>query len=133
MSGTSKWPISELKIAFSLAPKGLARALDTPRAVCRSAQNAIPGLAGFRSRRGMPVLASADFLDTRTGLSARDAAVAKLGGWKPRPGPMSAPAAVGKPRSRRNHHAPLQAAADRLVLGGLSDGHPLQWHLGSAT
>src|SRR6266436_7096359 len=33
----------------------------------------------------------------------------------------------------RNHHAPLQAAADRLVLGRLSDGHPLQWHLGSAT
>jgi hypothetical protein len=29
--------------------------------------------------------------------------------------------------------APLQAAADRLVLGGLSDGHALQWHLGSAT
>ena len=34
---------------------------------------------------------------------------------------------------RRNHHAPLQAAADHLVLGGLSDGHPLQRHLGSAT
>ena len=29
----------------------------------------------------------------------------------------------------RNHHAPLQATADRLVLGRLSDGHPLQWHL----
>src|SRR5262252_4017469 len=33
----------------------------------------------------------------------------------------------------RNHHASLQAAADRLVLGGLFDGHPLQRHLGSAT
>src|SRR3954464_6849809 len=34
---------------------------------------------------------------------------------------------------RRDHHASLQAAADRLVLGRLSDGHPLQWHLGPAT
>src|SRR5215472_1473403 len=31
-----------------------------------------------------------------------------------------------------NHHASLQAAADCLVLGGLSDGHPLQWDLGAA-
>src|SRR5438270_9427587 len=34
-----------------------------------------------------------------TGLSARDAVVAKPGGWKPRPGPTSAPAAVARPRS----------------------------------
>ena len=34
---------------------------------------------------------------------------------------------------RRHHHAPLQAAADHLVLGGLSDRHPFQWHLGPAT
>src|ERR1700737_5668084 len=34
-----------------------------------------------------------------TGLSARAAAVVKPGACKPRPGPMSAPAAVGKPRS----------------------------------
>ena len=34
---------------------------------------------------------------------------------------------------RRNHHASLQAAADRLVLGRLSDGDPLQRHLGFAT
>src|SRR5207248_4334627 len=34
---------------------------------------------------------------------------------------------------RRNHHASLQAAADCLVLGGLSDGYPLQRHLGAAT
>src|SRR5436190_1122712 len=68
-----------------------------------------------------------------TGLSARDAVVAKPGGWKPRPGPMSAPAAVAKPRSLPEHHASLQAAADRLVLGRLSDGYPLQWHLGFAT
>ena len=34
---------------------------------------------------------------------------------------------------RRDDHAPLQAAADRLVLGRLSDGHPLQRHLGAAT
>ena len=33
----------------------------------------------------------------------------------------------------RNHHASLQAAADRLVLGRLSDGHPLQRDLGAAT
>jgi hypothetical protein len=34
---------------------------------------------------------------------------------------------------RRHHHAPLQTAADYLVLGGLSDGHPFQWHLRPAT
>ena len=34
---------------------------------------------------------------------------------------------------RRHHHACQQAAADRLVLGGLSDGHTLQRHFGSAT
>jgi hypothetical protein len=34
---------------------------------------------------------------------------------------------------RRHHHAPIQATADRLVLGGLSDGDPFQWHLGPAT
>src|SRR4029077_5736742 len=34
-----------------------------------------------------------------TGLSARDAVVAKPGGWKPRLGPMSAPTAVARPRS----------------------------------
>src|SRR6267378_5300763 len=33
---------------------------------------------------------------------------------------------------RRHHHAPLQAATDLLVLGRLSDGHPLQRHLGPA-
>src|ERR1700692_1626209 len=33
---------------------------------------------------------------------------------------------------RRDDHAPLQAAADHLVLGRLSDGHPLQRHLGPA-
>ena len=33
---------------------------------------------------------------------------------------------------RRDDQAPLQAAADRLVLGRLSDGHPLQRHLGPA-
>jgi len=32
-----------------------------------------------------------------------------------------------------NRHAPLQAGADQLVLGGLSDGHPFQRHLGAAT
>src|SRR5208337_4954183 len=34
---------------------------------------------------------------------------------------------------RQHHHAPLQAAADHLVLGGLSDGDPFQRHLGAAT
>jgi len=34
---------------------------------------------------------------------------------------------------RWDHHASLQAAAHCLVLGRLSDGHPLQRHLGSAT
>src|SRR5438105_13592144 len=34
---------------------------------------------------------------------------------------------------RLNHHASLQAAADCLVLGGLSDDYPLQRHLGAAT
>ena len=34
---------------------------------------------------------------------------------------------------RRHHHAPLQAAADPVVLGRLLDGHPLQRHLGAAT
>src|SRR6516165_7503028 len=33
---------------------------------------------------------------------------------------------------RRDDHAPLQAAADHLVLGSLSDGHPLQRHFGPA-
>ena len=33
----------------------------------------------------------------------------------------------------RHDHAPLQAAADHLVLGGLSDGDPFQRHLGAAT
>ena len=34
---------------------------------------------------------------------------------------------------RRDDHAPVQAAADHLVLGGLSDGDPFQRHLGAAT
>ena len=34
---------------------------------------------------------------------------------------------------RLDDHAPLQAAADHLVLGRLSDGHPFQRHLGAAT
>src|SRR5438105_4183430 len=34
---------------------------------------------------------------------------------------------------RRHHHAPLQTAADDLVLGGLPDGHPFQRHLRPAT
>src|SRR5271168_5171042 len=34
---------------------------------------------------------------------------------------------------RRHDHAPFQAAADHLVLGGLSDGDPFQRHLGTAT
>jgi len=68
-----------------------------------------------------------------TGLSARGAVVAKAGDWNPRPGPMSAPAAVAKPRLLWNRRASLQAAADRLVLGRFSDGYPLQWHLGLAT
>src|SRR6516165_11721805 len=33
---------------------------------------------------------------------------------------------------RRDDYAPLQAAADHLVLGRLSDGHPLQRHFGPA-
>ena len=33
---------------------------------------------------------------------------------------------------RRHDHAPFQAAADDLVLGGLSDGNPFQRHLGAA-
>jgi hypothetical protein len=68
-----------------------------------------------------------------TGLSVRSAAVAKPGGWKP--GPDLGLRQLRPPNLGhcRNHHASLQAAADRLVLGGLSDGYPRKRHLGSAT
>jgi hypothetical protein len=60
-----------------------------------------------------------------TGSSARAAAVAKSGATKAWTYECAGcgPQILGR---RRNHHASLQAAAHRLVLGRLSDGHPLQ-------
>src|SRR5271154_7433025 len=69
----------------------------------------------------------------RTALSAPLAAAAKPGSCKPRPGLGNAPAVATDFGDRRHDHAPFQAAADHLVLGGLSDGDPFQRHLGTAT
>src|SRR5215213_4127728 len=75
------------------------------------------------------------------GLSAPLAARAKPGRCKPRHGPrLSTGQALGMRPLRqadigdcRHHYAPLQAAADPVVLDRLPDGHPFQRHLGAAT
>jgi hypothetical protein len=85
--------------------------------------------------------------DERSGLHQAPVRSALAGGLcLPRPPPRQGPGTanqvvdLGMCRlrqtdlgDRRNPYAPLQAAADPVVLGGLSDGHPFQRHLGAAT